>query len=476
MSPVACLCALLFPSPPKMALDNPYAQFTDRWHQAAKGLGASSYSLVVVKDGKVALLESWGYRDLEQSKAADPDTCYYIASLTKTYTALAVTKLEEQGKLNVKDPVTKYLPWFKLSKAPKQAVTVEDLLSHRLGIDCSQAVLLDAYTGEITEDRYRHWLGTTGIAADRTAYSNVHFTLLGRIIEKVTGKDWRVALEDIVFKPLGLTNTTAFASSMYGRDNCAAPLMMSAGSFQYAKPVKIDSTMHAAGGMGTTARDLGKYITNLLSSNLGGRLFTRLSTGTPNGSIRIRDGFARAWSTGSYRKLTPLLTHGGGYAGAASMVAMLPEKGIGFGLLVNGDGPASALEAIIMLDVFDHELGLKGQADLLPDYLIEAAAYYDKKPTPKTNLAFQPILIVDVKQIAGTYTNKHLGKLTFEVVDGLFVAKLGHFTLDLKQENGAFTLVGERLGTSLKPIVKDNRLLGFTLTWYGRSDDFLKTS
>lgn len=459
--------------------ESPYGKFQSRWSQAAGGLGASSFSVVVVKDGNIVLLDSWGYRDINRTRQANPDTTYYIASITKTYTALAISILEEQGKLSVKDPISKHLPWFKLNENKyNKTITIEDLLCHRPGINSEPVVTLDAFTGEITEKRYQYWLAKTGTATGETTYTNVHFTLLGRVIEKVTGMPWQSALQKMVYNPLKLTNTTSYASTMYGRENCAMPLVLQNGIFRFAQPIKTDSTMHAAGGIGTTARDLGTYMISLLkpgrlgnpvSERLQKNLFAQLSSVEPNGSIRIINGFSRAWNIGSYRNLTQMVSHGGGYDGAYSKIALLPEKGIGFAVVVNGGVPASGLEAILMLDIFDQELAFDNQRDLLPIYLEEANKYYAKAQPSPENIIFQTPIIPHPEQLIGIYKNEEFGTLIFESLDGLTIAKLGHYKLTLKAENGGYSVLNEADGTFLKPILKNQNLVGFSLNYSGQS-------
>lgn len=457
----------------------PYADLVPRWKQAAEAFGAHSAAVIVVKSGQVVHLEAWGSTDVAGTAQATPDTRYYIASITKTYTALAISLLEEQGKLKVSDPVRKYLPWFKLAKnESKGEITLQDLLSHSPGIQCAEAVLLDAYTGEITEDRFRHWLALSGTASGRTSYTNVHYTLLGRVIEQVTGKSWAQAMDDLVFRPLGLSKTTASASVAF-RDGAAVPVIRLGSEVRVAQPLKTDQTMHAAGGLFTTPRDFAAYLQALtsdhplLSKDLKRRMFTQVSQFGPEGAIRILSGFGRAWHTGSYRKLTPFVTHLGGYRGAAAMIAVLPERGIGVAIMATGPTPIGLLEGIVMIDVFDRELGLKDQPDILPPSIERAKQFFRQQPGEVPNLVFQKE-IVPLNQLIGRYANPDLGTMTFAWEDGLLIARLGQMKVDLRATDKGYEIVGEGEGNVVVPVLNNGKVSGFDVTYLGRKLPFIR--
>src|SRR5688572_12309752 len=196
----------------------------ERWAGAMKTLRVPGMAVVVVRGDEVVLLDALGVRDPDGPKPVTPDTYFYIASCTKPYTAAVAALLAEAGKLDLDAPVRRYLPRFQLADADAAAkLTVRDLLTHRPGLNTFPVVFLDAYTGEITEDRYYHFLKRAK-PRGQVAYSNVHFTLAGRVIEAVEGKGWREALRDRLFEPAKMTRTTGYASKMYADADAAVPL------------------------------------------------------------------------------------------------------------------------------------------------------------------------------------------------------------------------------------------------------------
>jgi CubicO group peptidase (beta-lactamase class C family) len=147
-----------------------------------------------------------------------------------------------------------------------------------------------------------------------------------------------------------------------------------------AENVKVDATMHAAGGLGTSAADLARWLclhlgdgavgdARLLSA-AGAREMRREQAAYPKaqGSLRIRTGRGLAWETGTFMG-RPFLTHGGGYEGASAYAAMLPDQKCGFVILMNSGGPATGLSDVIAIDLLNRLTGENVAPDLLKQYL-----------------------------------------------------------------------------------------------------------
>ncbi len=239
-----------------------------RWAEVMDEFDVPGMAVAIVQDGRILAIETFGMRapgeaGSDGGPAPTPGTIYYIASITKTYLATAVCALADDGKLSLDDPVGKHLPRFALANAPggsAREITIRDLLCHRPGIGKAEPIVtLDAFTGEITEDRYYRWLATVQPSGE-TAYSNVHFTLLGRVVEAVSGMSWRDYLDERVLEPAGLTRTTGYASRMYGDPDCALPMERVEGEWRVCRLKKTDHTMHAAGGLGASATDAARWL------------------------------------------------------------------------------------------------------------------------------------------------------------------------------------------------------------------------
>jgi CubicO group peptidase (beta-lactamase class C family) len=436
-----------------------------RWAGIMDEFNVPGMAVAIVKDGKIMAIETFGIRSPTEpggeAAAPTPNTMFYIASITKTYLATAICVLADDGKLSLDDPVEKYLPRFAAAKGPDwkpKKITLRDLLCHRPGMGGGGPIVtLDAFTGEITEDRYYRWLATLK-PKGKTEYSNVHFTLLGRVIEAVSGKPWREYLDERVLKPAGLIRTTGFASRMYADSDCAMPMERVDGQWRICKLRKTDRTMHAAGGLGASAIDAGRWL--ILHTNNGeidghriisadrAKEMRTLQSKFPEkqGSIRVMEGFGLAWQVGSFHG-TPLCSHGGGYAGTATYYAMLPEKKCGFAVLMNASGAASGLQDVIAVDILDRLIDGDERIDVLDAYrkrLKEAKEKFADKDAELAAAKAKPLkLSRPASAYAGRFESADLGSMTIAPFDSRLKVEWGECELDVKPAGpDAFKVLG----------------------------------
>ncbi|MBK6939511.1 MAG: serine hydrolase [Planctomycetes bacterium] len=432
--------APLFADPPvsRTALDDARA----RWTEAMELVHVPGMAVVGVKDGAVAFVECLGERRVRDASPVDADTRFYIASVTKTFIATTAKILEEERKLALNDPVAKWLPKFSLTghdvaKSP----TIEDLLAHRPGLESTPIVFRDAYTGQIDDDVYFRLLGDvepTGV----TTYSNVHFTLAGRVLEVVDGARWQDVVAKRVFEPLGMTRSTGYASVLWGDDDSAEPHVgIATGAI--AVPHKSDRTMHAAGGLGTTPNDAARW----LSFQLGdGRVNGKVVL-SPEGLADLRtrrstverdtilpwfsiDGFALGWQTCTYRD-RPAFGHGGGYTGATSFFLFVPENRVGVAVLLNRD--STSCMALALTDAMDLLLGLE-PGPMLMERVRDTARNADWPDVsgPSTNPALHDgALSLAADRYVGHYTDETWGDVEVTLENGALRVRLGDFDCEL---------------------------------------------
>lgn len=172
-------------------------------------------SVLVAKNGQIVFEEYNGFVDPRTKRdSITPTTPFHLASVSKTFTGMATLKLWEEGKLNIEDPVSTYLPGF-----PLEGVTVRLLLNHRSGIP-----KYDHYMGEMGWDK--HKMVTNQDVLDFLianykkipianpnrgfSYSNTNYALLALIIEKISGLSYKDYLKKTFFDPLGMKDTYVF--------------------------------------------------------------------------------------------------------------------------------------------------------------------------------------------------------------------------------------------------------------------------
>jgi len=187
---------------------------------------AGAVTLVADKD-KVLDLEAVGWADIAAKKKMQTDCLFWIASQSKPITAAALMILVDEGKVSVDDPVEKYLPEFKdqwlaveqdkdhvLLKKPKHPITVKNILSHTSGMAFKSALeqpTLDLFPLAVRVGSY----AMTPLVFEpdtKYQYSNAGINTAGRIIEVVSGMKYEAFLDQRLFKPLGMKDTTSWPS------------------------------------------------------------------------------------------------------------------------------------------------------------------------------------------------------------------------------------------------------------------------
>lgn len=250
-------------------------------------------AVLLVADRRGVLdLEAVGYADVASRKPMRPNSLFWIASQTKSFTATALMMLVDEGKVNVGDRVEKYLPEFKgqrvavphgkhgiLLKKPKHPITLRHILSHTSGLPFKSALEEPARDLIPLSTTVRSYAMTPlGFEpGTRYLYSNAGFNTAGRIIEVVSGMPYEAFVQTRLLAPLGMTETS-FRPAVRQLKRLARPYKpnekgdgLDESSFpQYTQPYN-DPRRQAVpgGGLFSTANDVSLFCRMLLN---GGRL------------------------------------------------------------------------------------------------------------------------------------------------------------------------------------------------------------
>ncbi len=295
-----------------------------------------------VLDNGVITSRGLGITNVNNPMPVTQHTVFPIASISKTFAATMVMRLVEQGKIDLKAPVRKYLPDFKVrDENVSRDVTVWNLLTHTAG-----------WEGQVSgpergEDTLRNFTATVmpdlmQVAPPTAAwsYNNAGFSVSGRVIEAVTGLSINRAIESLVFQPLGLktAGTTAgdfivhpFAVGHTNRGNEPAGMMR-----PFSPSVSV-----TAGGVGLGIEDLLAYARFHLgdgASPSGERLLSRASIEmmrtTQLHKQSTDDDIGLAWHL---RTVGPIrvAAHGGTLGGHILLLELVPERNFAIGILTN---------------------------------------------------------------------------------------------------------------------------------------------
>lgn len=347
-----------------------------RWSDVIDEIDMSGVSVAIVKGDKVIYLGAFGDRTESPEDPYTPDTSSYIASITKTFVGGAVMQLAERGKIELDAPVKQYLPRFTMvDEDLAESLTIRDLLCHRKGLQNSVITFAEAYSGEWDDDFYYKEMERTG-ATGTWQYTNLHFTLLGRVIESVSGKKWQDYLADHIFSPLGMEHSSAYASVADSYGDVAYPLVPDDdnGGWKNAPMRKVDSTMHAAGGIYSSARDMAQWIKLFLNDGtvdgmrilkpetVQAMLTEEVQPGTSFWKFK-RERMGLAWYLGEYNGEF-MVHHFGSYNGFHAHCSFMPEHELGVAVLTNNGASQSMLVHQIAADTYDFLLDLPGEDEL----------------------------------------------------------------------------------------------------------------
>ncbi len=430
--------------PPLAAADNldaTFVQLESRWRDAMNSMLVPGMSVAVVYNGELVYAQGFGVRRLTPELPFTPDSACYVASSTKPFTGLGIMTLVDQGKVDLDKPVKSYLPKFDLPDHDlAQSITVRDLLTHRYGIDNQVITFGEAYSGNWDDDFFFRELPKSSAIKGSWQYSNLHFTIAGRIIEAVTGQPWQEYLRDTVFRPLGMNHTTARASELYADENVAIGLSWDRDHWIESPVIKIDKTMHAAGGMGGSARDFAQWLRfNMGDGSVDGKRIVSADTLARmfEPQLEIDEEFppfdrgtmGLAWFIGGYRGET-LIHHFGGYLGYSAHISFMPEHKLGVVALANSNRAASFLIHQVAADVYDRVLGLEGE-DKLPALYDRINVILERERTePDPALPDSPLtLSKPLDAYTGTFTSDRYGTLTLERNGDTLTGVIGNLRL-----------------------------------------------
>jgi CubicO group peptidase (beta-lactamase class C family) len=297
-------------------------------------------ALGLFKNGQTAL-RTFGVTNVDDPQPVTPETVFTIASISKTVTATAIVKLVEQGRVELKGPVQKYLPEFRVQDAAaSRDVALWHLLTHspgwegQLSSEDRGAEALAHFSTTILRD-----LPQLAAPGSVWSYNNAGFSLAGRVIEVVTGKTIHEALRELVFAPLGLSRSfTRLPDAITYRLSLGHREQN--GRTQVVRPFQTTSGI-TAGGVLTTITDLLRYARFHLSDGAGadGRPFLPQALLNDMQTSRLRknstdDEMGLGWHL---RRVGGVLTaaHGGTLNGHCLLLQLVPARNLAFAILTN---------------------------------------------------------------------------------------------------------------------------------------------
>jgi CubicO group peptidase (beta-lactamase class C family) len=223
-------------------------------------------SVLLAKDGKIIWQKNFGYSDIEHKAAINDSTKFEIASITKTFTAILILQLAEQGKINPDASVSTYLPAF--TRKDSGIITIRNLLSHTSGIQDFVGLNCDFFSW--TEKEFMEGLQKTPInfkAGTQFQYASSTYILLRFIIEKITGQSFETNLREKILGPAKMNNTGVIYNQVI-LNNRAMGYKNVNGVIQNALPIANHEIFIGASSIYSTTKDLLRFDQALYTDKL----------------------------------------------------------------------------------------------------------------------------------------------------------------------------------------------------------------
>ncbi|TCS93089.1 serine hydrolase domain-containing protein [Hazenella coriacea] len=362
----------------------------------------------IVKDGKVQLVDGYGYADLEQKKPVVGETTVFrVGSISKAFAATATMQLVDQGKLDLHQDIQSYISSYQIEKSYQQPITLHHLLTHTAGLDEWLHALQTTdekqlgTSGEYLAHSFPKRIYPPGVQAQ---YSNHGLGMVGGVIEERTGKSFEEYMQQSILQPLQMKQ-----SSFQFKENVVPNL---AKSYQYTgvqfNPIQYGHPyVPAAGSLNTTAPNMANF------------MLAHLQKGKFQGQQIISEKSAALMHQTQFTKHPQLpgiayglfevnknglraITHGGGIDGFQSMMYLVPEKELGIFISTNG-GSGHLLINEFIDQFFDHYY----PATQMP-------------PQKQTGTSVQQLKLFEGTYLANRYPHHGYGKWLKFLVDQLY--------------------------------------------------------
>jgi len=309
--------------------------------QALARYGAPSASIAVIENDQLVYAQAYGAGRIEPKAAATPGMRYSIGSISKQFTAAAVMKLVEQGKVKLDDPLAKYLPGFTRGNE----VTVRELLSHTSGYEdyAPQDYMIPAWLKPTTPQAVvNHWarLPLNFEPGTQWQYSNTNFKLAGLIVEKISGEPFFQFLSQTFFQPLGMTGVLDVSAGWLGPSDAQGTVRHALGPDRVA-PIDGTGWNFADGQLGMTAANLARWQIGMLKQSvLKPASYRAMETNTALKNGRLT-GYGLGLSVGE-RNGHRFFGHSGEEIGFTAQELEFPDDHAAVAVLTNQSANATA--------------------------------------------------------------------------------------------------------------------------------------
>lgn len=413
-------------------LDTMINRILSDWHAAGCGVA-------VVEKDKVLFAGGFGYRDYDAKKPVTATTIFQIGSSTKAFTSALLGLLDAEGKLDMEERVSVYLPDLRFYKDElTNHLTILDLMCHRSGLPRhDMAWYINPTTRDSFVYRMRYFEPSAGLR-EHWQYNNFGFLLQGAIAEKLTGKSWEENIRERFFEPLGMKTALFDIWNAPASADVAKGYYEKDGAIRHMDYYRIEG-MGPAGSIAASSAEMANWVMSWISGGkfqgkeilppayVGRAISAQMTMGggappAENPNIFF-SSYGLGWMLSSYYGHYRV-EHGGNINGFSANVCFFPSDSIGIVVLVNQNG--SQVNSVVRNLIIDRLLGLPYND--WNTYLLERArkqkeAGESVKKTEDLGRKSGARTSHPLSDFAGTYEHPGYGKLALSVQNDSLFAK-----------------------------------------------------
>ncbi len=318
-----CLMVFVLPSQAK-STSKQYDQLLNKLFEQGGPGGVA----LVVKDGKTIYRKAFGMANLELNVKMTPENIFRIGSITKQFTAVAILKLAEEGKIDLDAEITEYIKDY---PTHGHSITIKHLLNHTSGIKSYTGMAKwvaeerkKAFTPAELVDYFKHE-PMDFVPGEQFRYNNSGYILLGHIIELVSGESYADYIQNHLFKPLNM-DSSSYGSTSRIVKNRAAGYDKADDAYKNADFLSMTQPF-AAGSLLSTVDDVHTWYQAILNDEVISQESREMAhqMGVLNSGEKIDYGFG--WRIANIQA-SPMIEHGGGINGFSTASLVLPEEGV----------------------------------------------------------------------------------------------------------------------------------------------------
>ncbi|MEO8117126.1 MAG: serine hydrolase, partial [Bacteroidota bacterium] len=421
------------------------------FEQVLKDWNAAGFAVAVVEKNKIVYAKGFGYRDADKKLPVDANTLFAIGSCTKAFTATLIGMLQKDGKLDIDNLATSYLPDLHFyNNEMNNTITLRDMLCHRTGLPRHDAswYLFPSQSRDSLLQRIKY-MEPTATVRSRWQYNNWMFMTLGAIDEKLTGDTWEQDVKQKIFMPLGMTQSNFTIKDLEASNDASLGYSVKEDSIIEKSAYYNIAGMSPAGAINSSVNEMANWVitwinggkftgqqiipTSFLTQAISSQsiMGSALPSTEKPGLFFSTYGFGWMLSSynGHYR-----VEHGGNIDGFSASTSFFPTDSIGIIVLTNQNG--SVVPAIVRNIMADRMLGLKyydWNADMKKT-AEKTKAINDSAEKTATKKIYLPATHA-LKFYAGNYLNPGYGNIKLFIKNDSLFASAGNKTLWFRHNN-----------------------------------------